>query len=824
MAIAPVVIEFLAKGMPQVQQAFKSIQDAAVRAERAQQVEADKTEKAVKRSAELSAKAKIAAMRKVDAWERQARTAGEREAARSERMRIQSEERVAKMKIAAMKAADRWEAQARMAGLREAARIERQKTQEADRAEKQRMAIRERSASMAGRLAAKQAADEARAAKKAQQAVAQAHRDRIDRSRQAEKDLDVWQRSIQRQQAKDAKVAASGSKEPKLPGRNNAALGRLLETAVGTTVRGVGAGLSRAGSIAMGLATTAGQLGGGFSVADAVMGEKNLRKQAAVLSASTILAGDDPQHGRKFTTDEVLSKAKAIGIAQGIDPSEVLSSFDEVKKLSGNLEKAIAVSPSVAKIATATGADLSDTSKLAGNILAANPEISAEALDSQLRLFTKQGVVGGVEVQDFARYGSRITAGASMYGGNKEKNEAVLGAMAQMSRQYGSASSPAEAALGSLRFSTDVAKKADALKANGIDVSDGKGTIRDAQSIILDMLKKSGGDVTKLTKMGLGERGVKPLEGAAAIFRNAGGGEKGLEAVKKEFAKYTTGVTKEEIDAANKRVLAEQQVEIEMQKLKLAMGEQLLPEFTKLIPVLKDLIPAFADAAKVGIPAFAELMKTVSEFVKANKGIIESLAAHPVGSLIAFELTKSFASAGLPALLRGLFAGAFGSSHVPGATPGGGGGGGGGKPGSVGVAEGGVITMGLMTAYNGYQNYKAGDKRAADLAAAVRSGAISPDDAAKEIAAAKGRISEDTGSFGGGILRGAASAIMPGYGAYNAYNKSEQTGDHALVGNKELQRAIAEAAAAGVREGVANGLKNNSGANGAGRSESILTR
>lgn len=777
--------------MPQVQQAFKSIHDAAVRAERAQQVEADKTEKAVRKSAEARAKAQIAAMKKADTWQRQAWAAGDREAARSAKNQELAASRGEKAKLKALKD-----------------RIAASKASEKELDAWQRSAHKQQEQEAA----------------KSEKAKAKAIRDRIASTKQAERDLDAWQRSAQRQRAQEER--ANRPAAPKLPTRNNAALGRVLETAVGTTVRGVGAGLNRAGNIAMGLANTAAQLGGGFSVADSVMAEQNMRKQAAVLSASTILSGDSLEHGRKMSTNEVLGKAKAIGISQNIDPSEVLAGFDEIKKLSGNLEKATMIMPAVAKIATATGADLSDTSKLAGNILAANPDLSPEAVEAQIRLFTKQGVVGGVEVQDFARYGARITAGAAMYGGNKESNEATLGAMAQMSRQYGSASSAAEAALGSLRFSTDITKHADNLKAMGINVSDGRGTIRDAQSIILEMLTKSGGDVTKLSKMGLGERGVKPLEGAAAIYRNAGGGQAGLDAVKKEFAKYTSGTSKEEIDAANQRVLAEQKVEIEMQKLRIAMGEQLLPEFVKLIPVLKDLLPAFVDMAKVGIPAFTDLMKTVADFVKAHKGSIEFMAAHPVATLIGGELVKSFAAAGLPSLLRGLFAGAFSSVRPP--VPGGGGGGvpapGGGAGHNYGALGVGGVTTAALIAYNGYENYQAGGKKADELAAAVRGGALSPDAAAAEVAAAKGRISSQN-SFGSQLLEMGSNAFLgPAAGFYNSYKHSEGAGDYSLADSKKLQNAIAEAAAAGVREGVKNGLQNNSGSTGSGRSEPIINR
>lgn len=807
MAIAPVVIEFLAKGMPQVQQAFQSIHAAAVKAERAQQVEAEKTTRAVKKAADERVKNQIAAYKAVDRYERQARSFGEREGQRYERERIKSEERVAKGKIAAMKFADKLEAQARAAGLRAA-----------EQDEKRRRAIRERSATMAGQLAARQAREEAAAAKHAERERYQAVRDRIDRTKQAEKDLDAWQRSEQRNAAKAADKVPS-----KIAGRNNSALGRVIETAVGTTVRGVGAGLNRAGNIAMGLADTAGQLGGGFSIADAVMGEKNLRKQAAVLSASTILshAGPGSEHGRAFTTDEILAKAKGVGIEQGIDPSEVLAGYDKIKKLTGNLEKATQIMPAVAKISTATGADLATTSDLAANILAADPKISNEEWEKQLRIFTKQGIVGGVEVGDFAKYGSRITASAARYGGTVESNEVTLGAMAQMARQYGGATTPAEAMLGSQRFGDDVVKHAKDLEGNGIKVSDGKGRIRDAQSIILDMLSKTNGDVLKLGGLGMGARGVRPLEGAAAIYRNAGGGEKGLTAVKQEFAKYSSGSSKEEIEAANKRVLAESAFEKTLLELKIAAGEQLLPAFKDMLPALKELIPALVDAAKVGIPAFTELMKTVADFITAHKSSIESLAAHPIGTLIGYELTKSFAAAGLPALLRGLFAGAFGNTNIPGA-----GGGGGGSAANAASRAAGLVLAGTSMNETG-SAVAAGTLAADDLAAKVRaygSGnkerGISPEQAALQIQAAKGRLDQSS------MFGQAKNIITGGLGISDTDDKAykQYKADQALVDSKDLQRAISEAAAAGVREGVANGLKNNSGANGAGRSEPIINR
>lgn len=764
--------------MPQVQQAFQSIHAAAVKAERAQQVEADKTTKAVKKSVDERVRMQIAAMKKADAMQRQAWGAGDREAARSAKTQEQIAGRSEKAKLKALKD-----------------RISASKNAEKELDSWQRSAAKQQEQESA----------------KLEKARLRDVRHRISSTKQAEKDLDAWQRTQQRQRAQDERANRPG-KEPKV--RNgNPGLGRVVESVTGAAFRGVGAGLNRAGNISMDLANTAAQLGGGFSIADSVMGEKNMRKEAAVLSAKTMLNG-----GKEFSTNEILSKAKAVGIAQAIDPSEVMAGYDEIQKLTGNSEMAFKAMPGVAKIATATGADLQDTSKLAANILSADPTMSAKDLDKQLRIFTRQGLVGGVEVNEFAKYGSRITGSASQYGGKVEDNEITLGAMAQMARQYGTASGAPEAMMGSQRFGSDVMKHAKDLEGNGIKVRDGK-KMRDAESIIVDMLKKTEGDVFKLGQLGLGERGVRPVLGAAAIYRNAGGGALGEKAVKDEFAKYRKGSSEEDIEAANKRVLAEQGFEKSMLELKIAAGEQLLPVFKDMLPALKDLIPAFVNAAKIGIPAFTDLMKSVAKFAEAHKGIIESIAANPVGSLIAFELTKSFAAAGLPSLLRYLISSMVpGGGGVPG-VPGGGGGNVG-----TGLAIGAVTATSAEVMYNAYAHKAEGDKRADELNAGVRNGTITQDAAAKEIAAAKGRNTayhEDGDSVG--TL--AARALLPGYNLYKAQQDGNQAGDAALLrSTKDLQDAIAQAAAAGVREGVANGLKNNSGSNGTGRSEPIINR
>ena len=111
-----------------------------------------------------------------------------------------------------------------------------------------------------------------------------------------------------------------------------------------------------------------------------------------------------------------------------------------------------------------------------------------------------------------------------------------------------------------------------------------------------------------------------------------------------------------------------------------AISKDLVPELMKLIPVVKDMTPTFIELLKTGIPAFVELIKTIADFANAHKGILQSLAAHPIGAIMAFEVTKSIGGAALGPLVSSLIARAFAGSAGGGAGLGGGAGAGGALP------------------------------------------------------------------------------------------------------------------------------------------------
>lgn len=317
-----------------------------------------------------------------------------------------------------------------------------------------------------------------------------------------------------------------------------------------TTISGAKAGVRTIGDIAGGALDAM----GGFTASGAVQNEVRLRGQAGALAASST---------GKWASGDILKNARATGIQYGFDPSDVLRAIDEVKKLTGDTQMGMNISPFLAKLANATGSDLGELGSLAGNILAGDPKIDQGSLEKQLRIFTHQGMVGGVEIGDFAKYGGRITAGAQMFGDNIEQNESTLGAFAQIARQQGGAASAAEATLAAQRFGTDTAKKADDLKGMGIDVMNEFGTLKSPEEILLQMLKKTDGHVDQLAGLKLGERANKVLYGAANIYRGNGGGAEGLAAVHREIGKYDGALSDSDVEDRNKQRMAEVDKQIE---------------------------------------------------------------------------------------------------------------------------------------------------------------------------------------------------------------------------------------------------------------------
>lgn len=590
----PVIVDFVVRGVRDVQNAFKSVQDYCTKSEQgATQATARGTSQRAglqRRAGDQAEKNYRKVVAEAARWEREATKAAEKEA----RSRVKASEREANDKI---KQAQRY-------------------AKEEEKVSSMLERVKYRAAQQAARSQAQEAA------------------------------------KLRRREERD-------QHEQTLRNR------RFANAIVGGGAAGFSKAAGLGASAARFAAGTLLSLGGGFSIEQSLGNELANKEAAAKLVAGTDQTKlTDDQKIKKGT---VLDRAKASATYLGEDTSEILEGISKFKDLTGNLGQAMDLSQGVGKISTAMGGDFSELMSVAGNLKAGDTENTmnnGQVLDV-LKVLSAQGQKGAVEIKDFARYGSRIMAGASLNGGNESSqgrahNVATMGAFAQIARQSGGAASAAEATLAAQRFNTDIAKKAGEIKENlGIDVSDGKGNLRDSGAILREMLVKTGGDVTKFGQTGLGERSVRVLTGAANVYKQAGGGKEGMEA----FDKWMKGMVDslpndEQIDEGFRTIMSEpsKQLKIAVNELKQTFGEQLIPTVLALIPVLQQSIPAIREL----LLGFTQLAQWILE--NPLKGAFAGL-----GLVLAGEIAKSgiqFALKEASAKMAESFGGAANASIV----------------------------------------------------------------------------------------------------------------------------------------------------------------
>jgi hypothetical protein len=758
MSLAPIVIDLLVKGAPQVAQSFKGVQDAAVRAERAML----------------------------------------REQERAEKQRVASAQREAREKIKLHKAEER---EVEKFG-RDQVRIHQQARREVERIEER------------------------------------AHRT-------------VLRRIHEEERARDRAAMSWVKSEEKAAREAQRARARFATGLVGAAGRGVVAGAQRVGNVAMGFASTAAQLGGGFSIADAVAQRGDLERNVALLGNSALGVGGVTKDD--IDPRKIMARAKAASIATGVDAADLIAATQSYVAKSSDFKGGMANMEFFGELSKGTGAQLSDITNAAGIIRSQNKDLDAEGVKSMLLAVVKQGQQGSVELSDLAASAGKMTRTATSFSGEQTVNQQKLLGLSQIAVR--TAGSPESAAIALSALGSDTRAHADAISAKlGYNVLDKGGKIvKSPEELLADVMGATGGNLAALGQHG-GLGFTKPTmkifealkpefdKAQAAWLREHKGDTKGANAAgakaslaeMRQITGQTMGLSEMSGMAARVRETSADKFEASIRELKMAVGEELVPEFLKLIPIIKESTPAFVDLLKTGVPAFIDLIKAVADFAKTHKDLIHDIAAHPIGSLIAFEVTKSFAAAALPSLLQSLMRGAFGAGggSAPGAVASGGGGGAG------------VIVAGAAAqAYSAYDlvsgtrgAIKQGQAEGGDIAKRLASGDVS---AQAELARAQEQASGTNVARAWGdratravstllnpaaALGGYASdAAMSAMGMQSEGERSKQTLKASeIVDTVALQKATTDAIANGVREGVKQG--NNSGPSGAGRSEPIINR
>lgn len=490
-------------------------------------------------------------------------------------------------------------------------RAQQRKQRALDKTERERQRLVDRSNAIIAASAKKHAADEVRAREAAEK-----------------RKLDI-QRNSSLMSGRIAKKAA----DEEIALRNRVH-GRVASTAIGSA-KGVLGGV--AGAAAGILA-----VGGGFSVADSVQqGIKNRGKATEIELMS----------GGEVKRDDMLKKAAEIGNTFGMSTEVVMDGFDKFFSKSGDAKAGFAGIAELVELATATGADLGELAQMAGKFHMSSSGIK-ETMDLA-RTVAGMGRKGSVDPRELAQYGGRITAAAQDFA-NKGSAAKALAAMAQQTAATGGADNAADATTGLMRFSKDVFQNE---KKFGFNVRDKSGKyLSDPKELIKKSIVKTGGDKGKLQDL-FGIESAKVVGGYADLYKRAGDGKKGkaaetagLAAIDKAFKDFEGAALSDaqvKKEATQRIQEADKQLEMVLNQLREAVAAELLPEFVKLIPRIRELIPVFVDLLKSAV------------------GFAEWFAQNPLTGLGALVLTKvgaDLAAAGIGAAVQraiiGLLAGA----------------------------------------------------------------------------------------------------------------------------------------------------------------------
>jgi hypothetical protein len=594
-----------------------------------------------------------------------ARTRGATTEERSAKERARTEAQLARDKARAQAAEDRAQARARAAQQRN-----KRELAAGAIAAQNRAVIEERAANRAAEARKRaeiiaQRAERHRAASHENYEASKrrlALRDELHTHRMA----DVERRRAQQlEAAKDRGMRRAALLQAKADAAAQDRLGKLTGRAerATRTVRAIG-----------GAAVGAVAIGGGVLLASGLATETAERAEASKLAN---------QAGNPAMKERILNTARGV---QGFTGAEAMAGLGSFMDLTGDAETGLAILNELGAVALATSTDLGELGAAAGNAFIPlndsikDPAEKLKAMQGIIRSMAGMGAVGAVEIKDLAAEMAGLAAQATKFEGGPQQAMTTALAMAQASRQRGGSSSAAEAVTSVERFGSDVLTKQAELRAMGVEVFANKERtqMRSQQDIVQDVLAKSGGDLGKLGAV-FGERSIRAIQGFSPLYvaaeaqaeeqRKAGNvnapkkGEAGRAAVAAEFQRLeqATLSDRQVRERADSRMSdTDMQWKEAMKKLNAAVGKDLLPALTAIIPELAKLAPLVGQVAS----ALGSFVKFTSENPWSGIGII-------VGGAIA----KDIALAGIGEVLKNavlrMFAGQAAASVAASAASGG---------------------------------------------------------------------------------------------------------------------------------------------------------
>lgn len=412
--------------------------------------------------------------------------------------------------------------------------------------------------------------------------------------------------------------------------------------------RQIGTSASAALSSVARVGTSLLAVGGGFTAVDAVK-EKLADEKVAVQIANSAHGG-----GRaRPKMSAIMDRATAVSRSTGTDRDALLQGLYKYQQKSNDFEGGMANLQGFAKLAKASGASLSDVMETAGQLRFQQPDITADAMDEKMRNILAQGRIGAIDFPEMAKLASKMTASTSGYIGDKDVIGSQLMGLGQLAmRSTGGNGDEAATSINNL-FS-DLSKHRSRLKKAGLDVEDKvTGRMVNPEQLVGDIFEKTHGNLAKIQDLGVNKRAFRVFQSLGDTYNDAEAKVQGsgTSAVREEIHKFTSAhMSKEEVDSDYTAAMAVDGEALDkvFRDLKMDVGDALVPELRKMIPVLQQLAPAIV-AALVGFAKFvawfaANPLTGLGAVVSAK--IAADLTQAGIGAVITKFIGTTFATMG----------------------------------------------------------------------------------------------------------------------------------------------------------------------------------
>lgn len=620
---------------------------------------------------------------------------------------------------------------AKTAEQKAADRAENEKTRTAEREARRRQQIVDNSARMAGKFAEVQAKEEEKALQEGTRAL--------------EREMSARARIRDRSAAMAGKYAAQEA-QAELSARRS----------VGTTVGG--AVVSGTGRVLGGLASMAGMAlgaGGAFAVAD-VARERFRAENTAAQLVNLVTSGGKTPAGANVK--DILNQAAGTAAKTGMSKEDIAEGTLAYAKNArgGDFEGAMGNMEFFAKLSKTTGTSITDLGSAAGKLQSQNPNLDSKGMQQLLLNAYEMSKAGSVSLSDAVSQVGTLASTRGFYQGDVATNQRKLMALGQIAASGGATGDigtyvkdvSIEVAAKRMHTAKELGFGGHGVESLGVKF-DKSGVMESPEQMIGAIFKATGGDLSKIHGI-VGNRGLPLFTELQKSFQSAGGGDKGVDAVKQQIASVS-GAT---MSAADLDKQFAQVMSTNSAKLGLALEHLKEKVEEKALPVLERLID------KLGDPRF---MSNIDGLIDGAGKLADFFIRNPftgIGAIVLGGILKDLAGAAIGSAVKNAIIAAVGGKPIPGAGGG-----------AIGAVAGGVLVGGTIAAAATASAFSEKDSEGAEAKATVLSLLGKPTSEAdrqkrrRQVLAAIAEGKSENLNSAGNI---AADAVMPAAGLVNS--------------------------------------------------------